>query len=337
MDKMFFTMAVNSYKGVFGSTHGRTYAPHIKSGQLEATSGISRLMWGMGVYNQHLRGMVALACSEYEFPLMLADIATDQRDEMWNRERHVISDAGDEIDKVTYKTPDYMLASVQDYRPGEKGYQQHIWQATFGPDAAVFVNHPPVVSEDGAHRPNFWSGNYVLPRVAQWKDALIALYQLPEDDWLGFTHAHFPVYAFDEHVIRGDWAFARKGDGYVALFASNGLSLVKRGTAAYRELRSYGQQTVWICQMGRATLDGDFEAFQLKVLEQGIEVDGLSVTYPGLRDETLAFGWQGPLLRNGEPEPLSGFRHYENPYCVTELPSEQIDIGFGQYLMRLQF
>ena len=337
MDKMFFTMAVNSYKGVFGSTHGRTYAPHIKSGQLEATSGISRLMWGMGVYNQHLRGLVALACSEYEFPLMLADIATDQRDEMWNRERHVISDAGDEIDKVTYKTPDYMLASVQGYRPGEKGYQQHIWQATFGPDAVVFVNHPPVVSEDGAHRPNFWSGNYVLPRVAQWKDALIALYQLPEDDWMGFTHAHFPVYAFDEYVIRGDWAFARKGDGYVALFASNGLSLVKRGTAAYRELRSYGQQTVWVCQMGRAALDGDFEAFQRKVLEGEIEVDGLSVTYPGLRGEALVFGWQGPLLRNGEPEPLSGFRHYENPYCVTELPSEQIDIGFGQVLMRLQF
>ena len=28
MDKMLFTIALNSYKGVFGSTHGRTYAPH---------------------------------------------------------------------------------------------------------------------------------------------------------------------------------------------------------------------------------------------------------------------------------------------------------------------
>ena len=30
MDKMFFAMALNSYKGVFGSTHGRSYAPMIK-------------------------------------------------------------------------------------------------------------------------------------------------------------------------------------------------------------------------------------------------------------------------------------------------------------------
>ncbi|MGC9522333.1 MAG: hypothetical protein ACP5HG_10705, partial [Anaerolineae bacterium] len=73
LDKMLFTMAVNSYKGVFGSTHGRTYAQLIKTGKLEATSGIGRLLWGMGVYNQHLRGLVALACSEYTFPVMIGD------------------------------------------------------------------------------------------------------------------------------------------------------------------------------------------------------------------------------------------------------------------------
>ncbi|MBN2390613.1 MAG: hypothetical protein JXR84_07815 [Anaerolineae bacterium] len=336
IDKMLFTMAVNSYKGVFGSTHGRTYSPMIKSGQLEPTSGICRLMWGQGVYNQHLRGLVAMACSGYDFPLMIAGIATDRREEMWNRERHVISEAGDEINKVTYKTPDYMLASVQDYRPGEKGYQQHIWQATFGPDAVVFVNHPPVISEDGAHRPNFWAGNYVLPRVAQWKDALIVLYSLPEDDWLGFTHAHFPVYMFDAYEVRDNWAFARKADGYLALSASTGLALVKRGPAAYRELRAYGRETVWICQMGRAAVDGSFEAFQKKVLESTVDVQGLTVSYTTLRGETLAFGWKDTFLCDGEEHPLTG-KHYENPYCTVELAASEMDIRFGDYVMRLVF
>lgn len=337
IDKILFTMALNSYKGVFGSTHGRTYSPMIKSGQLEPTSGICRLMWGQGVYNQSLRGLVAMACSGYDFPLMIASIATDQREEMWNRERHVISAAGDEINKVTYKTPDYMLASVQDYRPGEKGYQQHIWQATFGPDAVVFVNHPPVISEEGAHRPNFWAGNYVLPRVAQWKDALIALYNLPEDDWLGFTHAHFPVYMFDAYEVRDNWAFARKGDGYLALYASTGLSLVKRGPAAYRELRAYGRETVWICQMGRAAADGSFEEFQQKVLESAVDVQGLAVSYTTLRGETLVFGWEGAFLRGGNEQPLTGFKHYENPYCTVELPVSEMDIRFDDYVMRLVF
>jgi hypothetical protein len=330
-------MAVNSYKGVFGSTHGRTYASQIKTGKLESTSGIMRLMWGMGVYNQHLRGLVGMACSEYVFPLLIADIATYQFDEMWDRERHIINADGDEVNKVTYKTPDTMLASAQDFHPGEKGYQQHIWQATFGPDAVVFVTHPPCVSEEGAHQPNFWTGNYVLPRVAQWKDVLIALHRLPEDDWLGFTHAYFPVYTFDEYVIRGQWAFARKGEGYLALMASQGLSLVKRGPSAYRELRSHGQENVWICQMGRAAVDGEFEDFQTKVMRLDLEVEGLDVRFQTLRGETLAFGWEGALLRDGEEEPITGFKHYECPYSITELNADHMDIGFGEMVMRLQF
>ncbi len=62
--------------------------------------------------------------------------------------------------------------------------------------------------------------------------ALIALYNLPEDDLLGFTHAFFPAYAFDEHVIAGDWAFARKDDGYLALHAANGMKLAATGNDA---------------------------------------------------------------------------------------------------------
>ncbi len=336
-DKMLFTLALNSYKGVFGSTHGRTYAPMIKSGQLEPTSGICRLLWGQGVYNQHLRGLVALVCSGYEFPVMLGEVATQLPEELWNREQHVVNAAGDAINKVTYRTPDYMLASVQDYRPGEKGYQQHIWQATFGPDAVVFTNHPPCLSEDGAHRPNFWAGNYILPRVAQWKDVLFALYTLPEDDWLGFTHAHFPVYKLDAYTIHGNWAFARKGDGYLALYASNGLTLMKRGPAAYRELRSYGRENVWICQMGRAALDGSFEEFQQKVLATALETQGLMVHYTTLRGETLAFGWQGDFLRDGVVQPLTGFPHYENPYCTVALPAKEMDINVGGYILRLTF
>ena len=230
-----------------------------------------------------------------------------------------------------------MLASAQDYRPGEKGYQQHIWQATFGPDAVVFVNHPPVISEEGAHRPNFWAGNYILPRVAQWKDVLFALHNLPSDDWLGFTHAHFPVYQFDAYEVRDHWAFARKGDGYLALYASSGLSLVKRGPAAYRELRAYGRETVWICQMGRAALDDDFTSFQEKVLGLNVDVQGLAVRYASLRGETFSFGWDAPLVRDRVDEPLAGFKHYENPYSVTELPASEMDIHFGDYVMRLAF
>lgn len=351
MDKMFFTMALNSYRGVFGSTHGRTYAQLIKGGRLESTAGIGRLMWGLGVFNHHVRGTVGLACAEqYELPSIIQDIATALPEEMWNRERHAgeleewcdLAAGPWEINKVTYKTADYMLCSAQDYRPGEPGVQQHIWQATLDTDAVVFVTHPPCVSEEGSHRPNFWHGNVVLPRVAQWKDVLIAVHKLPENDWMGFTHAYFPTSAFDEHVMREGadgqrWAFARAGEGYLALTAALGLEFIVRGDNAYRELRSYGQHNVWLCHMGRAALHGSFEAFQERVLAMDVAFEGLSVRCGTLQGETLSFGWEGPLLRNGGEQPITGFKHYENPYCVAELPAETMDIRFGDLLMRLDF
>ncbi|MBN1815384.1 MAG: hypothetical protein JXA14_26365, partial [Anaerolineae bacterium] len=351
MDKMFFTMALNSFKGVFGSTHGRTYTPMIRGGRLEPTAGIGRLMWGMGAFNPHIRGVVSLAIQEdYQLPAIIEAIAADLPEEMWNRERHAgeFEEALDrttgswEVNKVTYKTPDYMLCSAQDYRPGERGSQQHIWQATLGPDAVVFVTHPACCSEEGSHRPNFWHGNVVLPRVAQWKDVLVAVHKLPEDDWMGFTHAYFPAVTFDEYVLREDagshmWAFARKEAGYLAITASQEMELIKSGDSAYRELRSYGQQNVWLCHMGRAARDGSFEEFQEKVLALDVTFEDLSVRCATLRGETLAFGWEGPLLRDGEEEPITGFRHYDNPYCVAELPAEQMVIRYGDQAMRLNF
>ncbi len=238
---------------------------------------------------------------------------------------------------MTYKTPDYMLCSAQDYHPGEPGYQQHVWQATMGPDAVVFVTHPPCVSDEGSHRPNFWHGNVILPRVAQWKDLLIAVHNIPEDDWLGFTHAYFPTHAFDEHALRDGWAFARKGDGYLAITAARGMELITRGDSAYRELRSYGLRNVWLCHMGRAAQDGSFDQFQQAILSLDVRLEDLSLRAATLRSETVAFGWQGPLLVNDSEMPSGDFKHYESPYCAADLSASQMELRFGDQLLRLNF
>jgi hypothetical protein len=345
LDKLFFTMAVNSYKGVFGSTHGRTYTPFIKGGRFEATSGISRLAWGMGAFNDHIMGSVSLGCSEYEVPDLIAGIAADQPDEMWDRERHagaledflLSGSRGTGVNKVTYKTPDYMLCSAQDWHAGEPGYQQHIWQATLGPDAVVFVTHPTCTSQENSHRPNYWHGNASLPRVAQWKDVLVAVHCLPEEDWMGFTHAYFPVDAFDEWELSGGWAFARKGDGYLAIRAAREMQLTTRGDQAYRELVSGGLRNTWLVQMGRSALDGAFQAFVQGVLARPLVFEELGLRYTTLRGQELVFGWEGPLLLGGVEQPLGDFKHYDNPYCQVDLPARGMDIYLGENMMRLTF
>lgn len=346
LDKMLFGLAVNSYRGVFGSTHGRTYSPFIKGAYQEPTSGISRLLWGKGIFNQHILGTVSLACAHnYQLPPVIEAIALDPAEEIWSRERHAGQleewcdqmEGSWEVNKVTYKTPDFMLASAQDHQPGEPGYQQHIWQATLSPEAVVFVTHPPCISEDGAHRSNFWHGNVLLPRVAQWKDLLVAVHRLPADDWLGFTHAYFPLYAFDEYAMRDGWACARVGDGYLALTAARGLELIQTGRNAFRELRSHGQHNTWLVQMGRAAQDGSFAEFVEKVSALDVTFEESSVHLRSLRGESIDFGWEGPLLVDEQEQPLSGFLHFDGPYSRTELDAEKMDIRFQDLLVRLDF
>jgi len=266
-------------------------------------------------------------------------------EELWIKERHVSlphtgeapTPSGDEANIVVYKTPDYMLSSAQDYRPGESGKQEHLWQATLGPDAVVFTSHPACMSASEAHQPGFWLGNERLPRIAQWKDVLCAVYNFPEGDWMGFTHAYFPTYAFDRHAFSGGWAFARKGSGYLALTCARGFELIKRGPDGYRELRSYGSPNIWLCQMGRESLDGSFTDFQKKVLKLPLSWLEPGAKYTSLRGDQLSFGWQGSLLLNSKEQAITGFKHIENPYCSVELPAKQIDISYGDFLMRLDF
>ncbi len=341
LDKTLYSLALNSFKGVFGSTRGLTETGQSLHGMLEATSGISRLMWGMGTFNKETTGYVSLACADqYGFPQLIQEIAADLPETLWSHERHapVPGDALQEarpIDKVMYRTPDYMLSSVQDHRPGEAGSRELVWRATLGPGATVFTNHPVCSSYDVARRPNYWRGNGVLPRIAQWQDALIAVYALPEDDWMGFTHAYFPLHAFDAHAVRDGWAFAQKDDGYLALTASRGIVLLETGTHAHYELRSYGRHNVWLCQMGRAAQDGTFLAFQEAVLGRSLAFDDLGAHYTTLRGDALSFGWQGDLLRNGEVEPLRGVRHFDSPYGVAELPADEMFIAAGKRALRL--
>ncbi len=348
LDKALFLLAANSFKGVFGASRGYTSASGLLGGYLERTSGIAKLVFGMGVLNVHIDAPVSMALMEhYQLPVMLQTIATDLPEVLVSRERHTAVEAAAPVDvsTITYKTPDYMICAAQDtfalrdatHDARESGDPTHLWQATLGPGATVFVNHPVCASLDDAHPQNFWCGNGALPRVVQWEDALVALYELPEDDWMGFTHAYFPVHAFDEYVLRDEWAFARKDDGYLAITASQGLTLMQTGETAYRELRSAGRQNVWRCQMGRAATDGDFAAFQAQVLALPVVFEESGVRWTTLRGAALSLDPTGSCLVDGEPISFELDTHIDNAYCVTEFPAGLIDIRYDDVVMRLDF
>ncbi len=140
-----------------------------------------------------------------------------------------------QVDTYTRRTANVMLSTAQDWRPGQRGEQDHIWQATLDKDALVFTQHPKTdvsSSEDASDNNSYWTGDGAIPRAAQHENVNVVLYDPSYDGGGGvgsgaysftyqdFTHAYFPTERFDEVVQRAGWTIGRKGDGYVALWSA---------------------------------------------------------------------------------------------------------------------
>jgi len=212
-----------------------------------------------------------------------------------------------EANTYTYRTPDYLLSTAQDYRKGANAGQVRSWQATLSSEALVFTTHPmriaparqlpSVFLSQDEGEPGVWTGTASQPRSAQHENVGIHIYSpryrsnplgglgIDFAEYEDFTHAWFPRDHFDHWEQVGDWTFGVEGDGYVALYswrptewrdyAQAELDLLPPTpdgpvTRSFDLMATGGPDNVWIVEMGRAADWGSFEAFRDAVL--GAEV-----------------------------------------------------------------
>lgn len=239
---------------------------------------------------------------------------------------------------ITFRTPDAMLSSVQSFRRGQIGFQTHAWQATLDLDAVVFTTAPGNLGHDG---PTEWTGSGSMPRVVQVEDALVALYNPAAGVKALFprlTHAFFPRAAFDEVVDAGAWTFARKGDGYVALYTALPAYWQTGGPFAGRELVAPGERNVWICQVGRRAEDGSFAAFCAAVAAAPLAVvgagnapqsDPLAVRYDAPGIGPIEVDWSGTPAVAGAPIAPGPFPRFDSPYAQVAFGQRSYTIAYA--------
>jgi hypothetical protein len=265
-----------------------------------------------------------------------------------------------EVDTVTWRSPDAMLSSAQDYRPGCFGNQYHAWQATLDEDAVVFTTLPgnePRPGDRWVDADLYWSGTGAMPRSAQSGPAAVHLYAprfaspgpgaLEMFSYLPFTHAYFPTERFDEVRQVDGWTLGRSGDGYVALWSwrptswrdhdpavtfTNGL------TQPFDLVAEGGADNVWISEVGDAATWGSFDEFAAAVTDAAVTVaprtvgaDGLpggfDVTYASPSSGSLAFGTTGPFTVDGAEVALRGDNRFDNPFGTTPFGSPSVAIS----------
>jgi hypothetical protein len=256
-------------------------------------------------------------------------------------ERDVCRNTREQVNLYTYRTPDYMLSCAQDYRPGYGGDQQHIWQATLGPNAVCFTTHPP--KREGAS-PNYWTGSGNVPRAAQVENVVMVIYKLSHapalyvPNRLFLTHAWLPRDQFDEVIERQGWVFARKGEGYLALRSQRPYHWQDEpGEDQGREILAPGDENIWLCELGRKTVDGDFQTFMARIVQAELKFEGLNVAYHSPSQGRLEFGWSRPLRQEGQIVKLGGYPRYDNPYVQADFPAEKLEVRLGKHWLILDW
>ncbi len=335
LNKIFFSLACHSFRGVHGSTHGRSYVAQLKSARVENISGLQRIAWGLGALNgeSQAAGLLAFA-RRYRVPELIQKIGADLPEALLTQARssgryrpQFDLQRGDwEVNTLTWRTPDGMLSAAVDYQPGIWGWQEHIWQATLSPEAIVFTNQPGNSQEHGNARPNFWAGSARLPRAAMHENTVVCIYDLSLPGGLPFTHAYFPAAAFDEYRISARWAMARVGNGYLALGSDGDLQLTSSGRHAGQELRSLGPGQIWLAHLGRAAEYGCFDAFCREIAHSAFHTNGLQADWTAPSGQHLEFSWQGPFLVNDTIQALGDFPHFANRYTHTPHQAAQMRI-----------
>lgn len=150
----------------------------------------------------------------------------------------------------TYRTPNYLISSVQRYRPGEFGDQQHLWHAALPGDINIFSTHPGATQLGETVRepsPSAWVGNGINPDIAQYNNVVMVLHDLRvrrgylEGRRHQFSHLYFPFVNFDETKLSLHSVVGRVGTALVGVLALNRMELVSQ-----TELVQRGSLTAWV-------------------------------------------------------------------------------------------
>jgi len=315
--------------------------------------------WSQGAVGMWQVADVSLSEAEkyglFENPLLsqvklLADLngRDPERIKRWEQKNHAVINFGHlrEANTYSWRGDSVSLASVLDHRFGEMRDQVHSWVATIDAEAQVFTNHPSTGIDETTDwgsdgKPGYWTGEASMPRSAQFERAGIHIYQPAWDEttdpllwsvfkYRGFTHAFVPQDRFDDVTQVGKWTFARKGDGYIALwswriptfqtydpakYATDGM------TKPFDLVADGGPDNVWIVEVGERT-DGSFDDWtaSLSANEPAVERTdaGFTVAWTSPSAGDLGFGSTGAFTVEGKEVAIADFPRHESKFGTID-------------------
>jgi hypothetical protein len=337
LDVILLTLAANSWRGSHGSAHGRSYTPTLRASCLEETAPIMWWGWGMGALNEACLPATALAtATAYRLPPVVRAIGGDP-DADWSATQSYSGDYGFERDLlerpygstvVVRRGRGGMVSSVQDYRSGLPGLQEHVWGITLPRSVQIWATNPAAANHGSHTRPCAWVGHRVLPRVRQHDRTVVAVH----DPAAGPVHLWFPVDRLDEWRRDGDWLVGRSGDGYAGVAVHGGWHPDPAGDEAWQRWTPGDGHTV-VAVHGHRGDHANLDAFRAALPTVDFSGGHATVTQTG-GGPVLELGWNGPFLVEGAPVDLADGvpvtpPHLDNPACHLPAGQGKLAVRWG--------
>lgn len=306
MEYLSYILSVYSFEGIFSTTAGRTYHKELFGNNSNCPSFINWIERSIGNPSHAGKGVVSLCFSDYQAPGQYRSFATAPKGKaLLSQSTHGYQG---HADIYAYKTSTYLLSSANNYRIGERGFQENPIHLLFGATEQLWVSHPGEHAIFGHARPSYWAGNGTLPRVNQYQGFASVIYQIDSEHPVSFTHLYLPTMEFSSWKQEGNWIFAEATNGgYAALYCSNTLKIQTYGPNKNREYISEGRNAVYLIRAGSRTSFGTFTEFITAMLDSELTCshDAFAFTDPHLG--LLRGSWTKSLEMDGTAITYKGF------------------------------
>ncbi|HLP68440.1 MAG TPA: hypothetical protein VK181_13080, partial [Rhizobium sp.] len=302
LDRLMLMIGLHTLAGVPAGTMGRAYDKELRAGPLTELAPFATVAFGKGWLNDGVAALPMFCAGGYEPPAAACAVVEPEPGKALTA--HYVQGHDEAARLALYKTAAVQLSSMVDGKPGGRGHQQHVVDLRFASDpfARAWINHPGEDDPWGSQRPSYWAGNGSLPRVAQYENVAMLLFDLGENARQPFTHAYVQTDAFDAVERFGNWIVLRAGRGFAGLSATSPIEAVTTGPGAGIEFRAEGLRCGWVALVGEGSSPADFAAFRDHLAGVSVSVDAtgrLVFDRPG--SATLALDREHGLIVGGKP------------------------------------
>lgn len=261
LDFTFKIIAINYHGGTINATFGRVYEHNLKSMQLGEVSNLIDIAWHCGYFNNALRASALFCMSDYVPPVYLEDFILKDPNNYILTTYH---QGKNRALTYQYKNADYSLSSVINYKPGEKGHQQHVMSISLGGATILWVNNPGESEYSGEGRPSYWAGNGVFPKIDQFRNIVYMQYDLKKAAHK-FVHFYLPYWDLDEIIVKQNCLFIRKNKSYCVVYANEPFTINQNSKVKNRDVIWQGEKIELVIKCASENEIGDFKDFQQKV------------------------------------------------------------------------